>query len=58
MAGFYGQTEAPFCYNHLHDLESLWWVVAWVAFHNDLSVIGEESPSITLEDAKKRLDLA
>jgi hypothetical protein len=28
------QTEVPFCHNHLHDLESLWWVAVWVVFHS------------------------
>ena len=50
-------TDAPFCHNHLHDLESLWWVAAWVAFHKDFLAIGTKS-SITLLDAMKRLNLA
>ena len=27
-------------YNHLHDLESLWWVVVWIIFHNCFSMPG------------------
>ena len=50
-------SEVPFSHNHLHDLESLWWVTAWVAFHYDFLATGMKS-LITLEDAKKRLDLA
>ena len=50
-------TKVPFSHNHLHDLESLWWVTAWVAFHNDFFPKGKKS-LITLEDAKKQLGLA
>ena len=46
-------TEMPFFHNHLHDLESLWWVAVWVVFHNHIS---EAEPSFTLPDAKRRLD--
>ena len=47
------RTEIPFFHNHLHDLESLWWVAVWVVFHNHIS---EAEPSFTLPDAKRRLD--
>ena len=46
----------PFSHNHLHDLESLWWVAAWVVFHYHFSAEGTQSP--TLQDAKKKLDEA
>jgi hypothetical protein len=35
-------TEVPFFHNHLHDLESLWWVAVWVVFYNYIS---EGTPS-------------
>jgi hypothetical protein len=35
-------TGAPFFHNHLHDLESLWWVAVWVVFYNHIS---EGTPS-------------
>ena len=50
-------SKVPFSHNHLHDLESLWWVAAWVAFYNDFFATETLSP-LTLEDAKKWLDLA
>ena len=49
------QTEIPFFHNHLHDLESLWWVAVWMVFHNHIS---EAEPSFTLPDVKHRLDQA
>ena len=48
------QTEMPFFHNHLHDLESLWWVAVWVVFYNNFS---EPDPSFTLPDAEYRLDI-
>ena len=47
--------EIPFFHNHLHDLESLWWVAVWVIFYNDFS---EPEPSFTFQDAQLRLGLA
>ena len=44
----------PFFHNHLHDLESLWWVAVWVVFYNNFS---EPDPSFTLPDAEYRLDI-
>ena len=28
------QPELPWRFNHLHDLESLWWVAVWIVFNN------------------------
>src|SRR6266852_1816381 len=36
------ETKVPFSHNHLHDLESLWWVAVWVVFYNYIS---EGTPS-------------
>ena len=49
------QTGMPFFHNHLHDLESLWWIAVWVVFYNNFS---EPDPSFTLLDAEYRLDIA
>ena len=27
-------SQVPFAHNHLHDLESLWWVAVWIVFYN------------------------
>lgn len=29
------QTRVQFSHNHLHDLESLWWVAVWVVMYNN-----------------------
>ena len=55
-------SEVPFSHNHLHDLESLWWVgvAVWVVFDNYFSE-GSSSrarPSFTFRDAVDQLDLA
>ena len=26
--------KVPWVYNHLHNLELLWWVVVWIMFYN------------------------
>ncbi|KAN0109363.1 hypothetical protein V8E52_009407 [Russula decolorans] len=52
------ESEASFYHNHLHDLESLWWVAVWVVFYNNFL---EETPSqrpSTLKDAQDQLKLA
>jgi hypothetical protein len=53
-----GQTEVPFSHNHLHDLESLWWVAVWILFYNHFSKEETSSRSVTLHDAEQRLRLA
>jgi hypothetical protein len=30
-------SQVPFSHNHLHDLESLWWVAIWIVFYNYFS---------------------
>ena len=55
-----GLAVASFYHNHLHDLESLWWVTVWIAFYNNF-LEGESShdqPSPSLQDTKKQLKLA
>ena len=54
------QNIVPFSHNHLHDLESLWWVAVWVVFYNNFS---EETPShdrppFTSKNAEDQIDLA
>jgi hypothetical protein len=49
------RTEVPFFPNHLHDLESLWWVAVWVVFFNYFSV--GETPPVTSEDTTEQLRL-
>jgi hypothetical protein len=50
------ETEVPFSHNHLHDLESLWWVAVWVVFYHSFSK--EEGDGLTLQDANDQLDMA
>jgi len=50
----------PFSHNHLHDLESLWWVAIWIVFYNHFSKAqrsDNESP-FKLTDAEHHLKLA
>ena len=53
-------TGVLFSHNHLHDLESLWWVAVWTAFYNDFLErdSSHDRPSPSLEDAKEKLSLA
>ena len=48
------QAKTPFFHNHLHDLESLWWVAVWVVFNNNFS----EPDFSTLLDVEYRLNIA
>ena len=54
------RTKVPFSHNHLHDLESLWWVAVWVVFYNYFSegMPSRDRPSFTLQDAADQLKLA
>jgi len=54
------QTEVPFSHNHLHDLESLWWVAVWVVFYNYFSkgTSTRDRPSFVLQDVQDHLKLA
>ena len=50
----------PFSYNHVHDLESLWWVAVWVVFYNHFSKSQQsgEEPLSSLLDAQPQLELS
>ena len=52
-------TNVPFSHNHLHDLESLWWVAVWMVFYNKFSG-GTSSCAgpFTLQDVQAQLTLA
>ena len=59
------QTTVPFFHNHLHDLESLWWVAVWVVMYNHFSTPEEttsldapDRPPFNLTDARRQLELA
>ena len=50
-----GFAKFAFAHNHLHELESLWWVVVWIVFYNDFCApqqLGEEEH---LSDRKLQL---
>jgi hypothetical protein len=51
---------APFSHNHLHDLESLWWVAVWIVFYNHLSKSkqSEECLSTDIRNVDYQLGLA
>ena len=49
------QTKVPLFPNHLHDLESLWWVAVWMVFYNNFSSGDHAS---TLQDTTKQLSIA
>lgn len=50
----------PFSHNHLHDLESLWWVAVWVVFYNYFLKVPllDDRPLFKLTDVEKQLKLA
>ena len=48
-------TKVPFSHNHLHDLESLWWVTAWVVFYHSFSKGTTPRDCPTLQDANDQL---
>ena len=48
--------HVPFSHNHLHDLESLWWVAVWVVFNHSFSK--GSGDRLTLQDANDQLYLA
>jgi hypothetical protein len=54
------EPKKPFSYNHLHDLESLWWIAVWVVFYNHFSegTTSPDRPSLTLQDASRQFNLA
>jgi hypothetical protein len=47
--------DVSFSYNHLHDLESLWWVAVWVVFHNYFLAPDDLSCEFDEQDVKKQL---
>jgi hypothetical protein len=49
--------KLPFVHNHLHDLESLWWVAVWVVFYNDLrdTTQSNKAPLPDLQDVERQL---
>jgi hypothetical protein len=53
-------TVVLFSHNHLHDLESLWWVAVWMVFYNHLSKSkqSDECLSTDIRDVDHQLDLA
>ena len=52
------KAKVPFSHNHLHDLESLWWVTAWVVFCYLFSEGTTSRDCLTLEDADHQLKVA
>jgi hypothetical protein len=52
----------PFSHNHLHDLESLWWVVVWMVFYNKFSKSkshqSDEEPLSDLRETGRQLAVA
>jgi hypothetical protein len=53
-------TKLPFVHNHLHDLESLWWVAVWVIIYNCLcdTQQSNEVPPSDLQDVEHQLSWA
>jgi hypothetical protein len=49
-------TDVPFSHNHLHDLESLWWVAVWMLFYNHFS--DGTPPSFKRQEAADQVKLA
>ena len=52
------EIDVPFSHNHLHDLESLWWVTVWVVFYHSFSEGTTPRHRLTLQDATVQLNLA
>jgi hypothetical protein len=52
--------KLPFSHNHLHDLESLWWVAVWIVFYNNFSKSQQpdEEPLSDLQAAQRQLGVA
>jgi hypothetical protein len=48
-------TKIPFSHNHLHDLESLWWVTVWIIINNYFLPPRPPSPDITTNFSGKLL---
>jgi hypothetical protein len=56
----WAETTVSFSHNHLHDLESLWWVAVWVVFYDNFSegTPSRDRPSFTRQNAEDQLNLA
>jgi len=54
------QSKVPFFPNHLHDLESLWWVAVWIVFYNYFSegTPSGDRPSLTSGEVEDQVNLA
>src|SRR5882762_1178317 len=59
-SGIQRTTTVPFSHNHLHDLESLWWVAVWMVFYNLFSKGrgANDQPPLTLTEAEHQLKQA
>ncbi|KAJ3837512.1 hypothetical protein F5878DRAFT_622228 [Lentinula raphanica] len=47
------ESEYPFSYNPLHDLESIWWIIVYVLFFNDDESFHSLEPDIRQEQMEK-----
>ncbi|KAJ3768089.1 hypothetical protein FB446DRAFT_612733, partial [Lentinula raphanica] len=47
------ESEYPFSYNPLHDLESIWWIIVYVLFFNDDESSHSLEPDIRQEQMEK-----
>ena len=50
-------TPIPWTHNRLHDLESLWWVAAWIVFNNGFGRPKDYLDNLEMTSEKTRLDL-
>jgi hypothetical protein len=59
-SGIQRTTTVPFSHNHLHDLESLWWVAVWMVFYNLFSKAqrSDDEPPFTLTEVERQLKLS
>jgi hypothetical protein len=48
---------APFAHNHLHDLESWWWVVVWIIYFNQFCNLEKREETPSLEELSHQLML-
>jgi hypothetical protein len=56
-SGIQKAITTPFSHNHLHNLESLWWVAVWMVFYNCFSKThgSDNEPPFTLSEAECQL---
>ena len=50
-------TPIPWTHNHLHDLESLWWVAIWIVFNNGFGRPEDYPDSLEETSEETRLEL-